>query len=983
MPEESRRGADWVTKVGLSERDSWATQAPMEEATMAPDGGSRGRYDLREEIGRGGMGEVYRTIDRTLGRPVAVKLLQSRFDEGSTTARRFLDEARISAQLQHPGIPPIHDLGTLPDGRPFLAMKLIKGRTLEALLRERTETGADRGRFLAVFEQACQAVAYAHSRRVIHRDLKPQNVMVGAFGEVQVMDWGLAKVLGETAERSRSSDSDERLATEILTARDDSDGSETQAGSVLGTPAYMAPEQAVGAVEQVDERSDVFGLGAVLAVILTGQPPFVADSAESTRVLAARGKVDDCFARLDACGAEPELVALCKRCLSPEREDRPANAGAIASDVAAFRAEAEDRARLAELDRVRAEGERARLEAESRAQRQKRRTQFAVATGLIGLLVVVGAAWLSVRNQAEARRNDADRLASVALGRAEELERQAGAIDPTELFEANAAVKLWEQAEAAVAQAESAVAGVGGADVNARVGEAAKLVRSRLAAARRDASLLAALENAEGADGGSAGGSIDYQATRRLYHSAFEEAGLPIDSDPATLAAAVRRERPGLRGALLRALDRWTAHSFHHASPDADRVRTMADLIDGDPIRKEIRAADASGAEALLRLYQRLSSVDLPPSSALLLGDALVFREYYQESVRLLRRACEEYPSDHVLLRDLSWALGGAYPNDPVRVEESIGYARTLVALRPNNAMSHFILGQALCTVDAELRSAEFQNRKAIELNPRFALAMNNLAILLLKKGDVAGAEQMLRRAVEIDPQDTWTRATLASLLLTKGDLAGAEAEYRKVIELDPKDQRALMNLPWVQRAAPLLPRLDDVAAGRSAPATPAEGVDFADLCYKPFRRQYAAAVRLCERAFSDDPKLAEDLARPNRYNAACSAALSASGQGVDAPTDPADRATLRGKSLNWLRADLAVWSKQASSDNPAERKASADKMAHWLRDGDFVSVRPGSAKFDLPADERAAWESFWADVRATLAAAQKPVPPAPTTPKP
>ena len=174
---------------------------------------------------------------------------------------------------------------------------------------------------------------------------------------------------------------------------------------MLGTPAYMAPEQAVGAVEQVDERSDVFGLGAVLAVILTGRPPFVGDTAESTRVLAARGKVEDCFARLDACGAEPELVALCKRCLSPEREDRPADAGAVASAVAAFRAEAEERARQAELDRVRAEGERARLEAEARAQRQKRRTQLAVAVGVFGLLVVGGGAWLTVRNQAEARRD--------------------------------------------------------------------------------------------------------------------------------------------------------------------------------------------------------------------------------------------------------------------------------------------------------------------------------------------------------------------------------------------------------------------------------------------------------------------------------------------------------------------------------------------------------------------------------------------------
>jgi serine/threonine protein kinase len=308
------------------------------------------RYVLLDEIARGGMGVIYRATDTALGREVAVKVLQERFAPDSGTARRFADEARIAAQLQHPGIPPVHDLGTLPDGRPFLAMKLIKGQTLETLLAARPDASSEQGRFVAAFEQVCQALAYAHAHNVIHRDLKPANVMVGAFGEVQVMDWGLAK--GLTGRPAEAADAEETTAGTQVRGLRGSDGLFTQAGSVLGTPAYMPPEQAIGAVDQVEARSDVFGLGGVLAAVLTGRPPFLAGTAEAARQLAARGKVQDCFARLDGCGADPELVALCKRCLAPEKADRPADAGEVARAVAALRAAADERARRAERDRV-------------------------------------------------------------------------------------------------------------------------------------------------------------------------------------------------------------------------------------------------------------------------------------------------------------------------------------------------------------------------------------------------------------------------------------------------------------------------------------------------------------------------------------------------------------------------------------------------------------------------------------------------------
>ncbi|MGH7137274.1 MAG: serine/threonine-protein kinase, partial [Pirellulales bacterium] len=207
-------------------------------------------YELLDEIGHGGMGVVYRARDAALDRDVAVKLLSERYPADSPAAQRFLSEARITGQLQHPGIPAVHQVGTLADGRPFLAMKLIKGSTLEAILKERSDPAAEHGRLLAIFEAICQAVGYAHAHRVIHRDLKPANVMVGAFGEVQVMDWGLAKVLGEETPAT-----EEALAAELTRAWTQVSptpeaGSYTQAGSLVGTPAFIPPEQAGGEIER-------------------------------------------------------------------------------------------------------------------------------------------------------------------------------------------------------------------------------------------------------------------------------------------------------------------------------------------------------------------------------------------------------------------------------------------------------------------------------------------------------------------------------------------------------------------------------------------------------------------------------------------------------------------------------------------------------------------------------------------------------------
>jgi serine/threonine protein kinase len=355
-------------------------------------------YVVLSLLGRGGIGVVYRARDLGLDRDVAVKLLQDTHSTDSPNSRRFVDEARITAQLQHPGIPAVHELGALPNGRRFLAMKLINGNTLDQLLSARSNPSDGRGRFVAAFEQVCQAVGYAHAQNVIHRDLKPSNVMVGAFGEVQVMDWGLAKLMTKR-DGARVAGEPDLGAVPVESIRLSGDArQETQRHDLLGTPAFMPPEQASGAIDRVDARSDVYSLGGILCVILTGKPPFVARTPEAIRLMAAQARLADAHARLDACGAEPELVALCLRCLSPEPDDRPRNAGEVAAAVAALRSQAEERARRAELDRVRA-GE----------QGKRRRVMLAASTALSLVLLACLSVSLWQTRRAEQERDDKDR----------------------------------------------------------------------------------------------------------------------------------------------------------------------------------------------------------------------------------------------------------------------------------------------------------------------------------------------------------------------------------------------------------------------------------------------------------------------------------------------------------------------------------------------------------------------------------------------
>ncbi|MCA9315524.1 MAG: serine/threonine-protein kinase [Planctomycetota bacterium] len=423
--------------------------ADSDASVPAPTGASGPKYRIEGELGRGGVGVVLRGSDADLGREVAIKVLRDEHLASPDVLKRFVEEAQIGGQLQHPGVVPVYELG-MRDGRPFFAMKLIHGRSLADLLAARAAPGEERRRFLGIFEAVCQTMAYAHARGVIHRDLKPENVMVGAFGEVQVVDWGMSKVLGSrrgTADEAAAPDTAPTLRP-LATVRSESVEGQTVLGSMMGTPGYMPPEQALGNIHVIDERSDVYALGAILCEILVGEPPFVGAPIERVRG-ALTGDLSSVDARLATSSTDPELRTLVLDCLQKDQTARPASARVVADRIRSFLEAAEERAQRAQIEaaqaraneaeakaseakaevraaEARAEGERERAaaeQAELRAEGERRRRRAAAILAVVLLVGMAGTAWGLVSamraRAAEQERAEAEHRERVRATRAE------------------------------------------------------------------------------------------------------------------------------------------------------------------------------------------------------------------------------------------------------------------------------------------------------------------------------------------------------------------------------------------------------------------------------------------------------------------------------------------------------------------------------------------------------------------------------------
>jgi len=299
-----------------------------DDAPPAPEPPVEARYADLGLLGRGGMGEVRRIRDRELGRTLAMKIASPSLMSRPTALARFAREAQTTAQLQHPGIVPVHELGTLPDGRRYFTMQEVRGRTLTQVIAETHsgEPGWTLRRLISAYHRICETVVYAHTRGVIHRDLKPDNVMVGDHGQVLVLDWGIAKLIGRPDATARPGDvpAERAVVTDSHRA--------TRMGAVAGTPAYMPPEQARGEIDRIDARCDVYALGAILYEVLSGRAPYVGSGARDVLERVRAGPPRPVGLAADS-ALPAELVEACGRAMARDPAERFPNAAALTQAI--------------------------------------------------------------------------------------------------------------------------------------------------------------------------------------------------------------------------------------------------------------------------------------------------------------------------------------------------------------------------------------------------------------------------------------------------------------------------------------------------------------------------------------------------------------------------------------------------------------------------------------------------------------------------
>lgn len=700
-------------------------------------------YWIFGSVGAGGMGIVFRARQEQLQRDLALKVLSPTLKSSAEARLRFESEARIHAGLQHPCIAPVHELGTTSDGRPFFSMKLIGGQTLDARIAESQASEVEQSALIEIFAQICQAVAFAHSRGVIHRDLKPGNVMVGDFGEVQVMDWGLAKVITSVS-NAEFDNAVESSCNEIRTI---------QTRRAIGTYPYMPPEQALAQVERQDERCDVFGLGAILCHILTGKPVYTSDHAQPIEVQAETAALVPAFSRLDRCGAPPALIALAKNCLAHEPQSRPRSGTVVADSIKRFQADQHARIRRVELERETAV-------ATAALERRRRRLTSLVAFLTAGFVLVlfVGNWW---------------RQSLIAVRQAELKKMADGARTVVERVETALRDGNWNGAATSLAQFQPVV------------GEAVSTaLADRAERSRRDLALALRLEEIEelrfvafDTDGHPA-------VVFGKFVDAFHEAGYDLkSSDVGSLAARIKASTINM--ALVAALDRSVAE--FKDGETARHFSQIAQLADPRPTPWKTEARNPETWTRPTRLRQvteRTPWGDAPPALVILLASRM-----NSNGVDYLRRAHTAYPNDFWISSILGQKIIGPQPGvrkDPLHAAEGVSYFRAALAVRPKSAGALTNLGIALSSQGKASEAVDI-SKLAVARAPQHYRVHLNLGVALDESGDFASACAAYQRAVELNPRSATSFYRMGQSLRRLRRFDDSVVAFQQSIVLEPQ----------------------------------------------------------------------------------------------------------------------------------------------------------------------------------------------------
>jgi serine/threonine-protein kinase len=663
-------------------------------------------YEVEAVLGRGGMGIVYKACDLRLNRLVALKMLLAGAYAGPEERGRFLREAEAVAGLRHPNIVQVHGAGD-HEGRPYFTMEHVEGGSLAQKLLGRPQPAGQAATLLATLAEAVQV---AHQGGIVHRDLKPANILLTADGTPKIADFGLARHF-------------------------DGGSALTLSGARLGTPSYMAPEQAVGPARAVGPAADVYALGALLYEMLTGRPPFRGETAaETERQVIAAEPVPP--ARLNP-KVPRDLETICLKCLRKDPGRRYATAAALADDLRRFQRHEPIAARPAGL-----------AERLGKWVRRHPTPAALLAASLLAAVALVGASlWLVAQRAHQRDAIEAD------------LKDVAGLQDGAR----------WADARAALERAETRLAGGGPGDLRRRLGQA-----------RRDLDLVVQLDSIR-LKRVTRGELAFYKArANREYAEAFQQAGLRTDHDPPAGVAA-RIDASAVRGALLAAVHDWAVCAADKAQRDwLLEVARQTDAVSDvwrervlDPAAWEDRRAPAELARTapvasesvslLLALGERLWIAD---------GDAAPF----------LRRVQQEHPADFWANLVLGNALLQGAP------QEAVGYYRAALASRPRAAVGYCAVGDAL-RLRKEPAAAIDYYEKALQLDPTYARTHNNLGLALQAQDRLDEAINCHQKAVRLDPDYAWAHYDLGNALRAKGRLGEAYDHYQQVIRLDPTNR--------------------------------------------------------------------------------------------------------------------------------------------------------------------------------------------------